>query len=74
MHLLCVSAFSDSAYRAIACTCSARDALISINYELSVSLRDSIYRAVTCTCSARNAAVIDYVCHDLIPPRMMISL
>ena len=47
-----LSAFFNSSYRALCCTCSAAYTGILIDLELAVSFRDSAYGTLSCTCSA----------------------
>ena len=60
--------FSWSINRASACASTAVNALISINYINSISLRDSLSRAFTCAYAAADTRIINYISHCKQPP------
>ena len=60
--------FTNRANRAVSSTTSARNADVGVNVVLSVSLRDSVYGAVSRAASARQACIVNFECHQFLPP------
>ena len=52
--------------RASACTRTAVDALIRIDFEFAIAHADSAYRALSLTSSTTNTTIINLVCHNRI--------
>ena len=52
-----------SAYRAYICAVTAGDALISIDYELAITLGNARSGATVCTCTARDALITNLESH-----------
>ena len=77
-QLLCILlireilALADSASGTYTCTCSAADACICIDLVFAVSLRDCIYRTFASAGTAANASIVNYICHDELPPFFII--
>ena len=59
----CKSLLRDCTYRANACTCTAIQASVSVNVELTFALRNCANRALACTGTAGNAVIADFVSH-----------
>ena len=57
-----------SANGANACASTAGDAGIGVDHELAFAFADSGNGALFCACAACNTVVIDYICHDKLPP------
>lgn len=79
-QLLCILlireilALADSASGTYTCTCSAADACICIDLVFAVSLRDCIYRTFASAGTAANASIVNYICHDELPPFFIICI
>ena len=58
-----------SANRAYVCAVAAGDALISIDYELAVTLGNARYGAAVCTCTARDALIANLESHCKFLPK-----
>ena len=52
-----------SAYRAYVCAVTARDALVSIDLELAITLGNARSGATVCTCTARDALITNLESH-----------
>lgn len=59
----CKLLLRDCTYRANACTCTAIQASVSVNVELTFALRNCANRALACTGTAGNAVIADFVSH-----------
>ena len=58
-----ILAFNRCVNRAGACAGSAVDALVSVDYILTVTLGDSLYRTFSSTCATANAGISNFVSH-----------
>ena len=63
-----VLSFNRSINRASACASATVNALISVDYINSISLRDSLSRAFTCAYAAADARIFNYISHCKQPP------
>ena len=57
-----------SAYRTNVCAVAARDALVSVDNELAVTLRNAGNRATVCACATSDALISNLESHCDYPP------
>jgi hypothetical protein len=58
----------NSTSRACTSAGTAIDAGISVDLVLAISLSDSSYRALASAGAAAYACIVNYICHDIVPP------
>ena len=65
-------ALYNSTCRTCTSASAAIDAAISVDYILAISFRNSTYWTSASTSATHNTRIVDYVCHNLVPPYIIV--